>query len=119
MKVLFFLFFISTTLHSNELSDCGEYTLRGVVRPLKDGMTILVNEQTQSELQIKTTIPESSNLAAYSNKPVTVTALLTQKFDGTKGFAEKIIKADFRIPDPLNPKDTGIKLEKKVACKKP
>lgn len=119
MKVLFLFYIFSTQLNAGELSECGEYSLRGVVRPLKDGLTIIVNEKTQSELQIKTTIPESSKLGAFINKPVLVTALLTQKFNGTRGFAEQVIKAEFRLPDPLNPKDTGINLEKKVACKKP
>ncbi|MEA9357882.1 hypothetical protein SHI21_16750 [Bacteriovorax sp. PP10] len=118
MKFFFLLFFVSTTLHANELSECGEYTIKGVIRPLKDGITIVVNEKTKSELKITTTIPESSQLAAFSNRPVTVTALLNKKFDGTKGFAEKIIKTEFRLPDPMNPKDTGINLEKKGECAK-
>lgn len=118
MKLMLLAFFISTSLHAYELSECGEYTIKGVIRPLKDGITIVINEKTKSELQIKTTILESSQLAAFSNKPVTVTALLNQKFDGTKGFAEKIIKIEFRLPDPMNPTDTGVKLEKKTDCKK-
>lgn len=117
MKFLLLLL-VSTTLSANELSHCGEYTLRGVVRPLKDGLTIIVNEKTQSELQIKTSIAESSKLGAFINKPVTVSALLTQKFNGTRGFAEQILKADFRLPDPLNPKDTYVALDKKTDCKK-
>lgn len=118
MKYLLLAFFISTTLNANELSECGEYKIKGVIRPLKDGITIVVNEKTMSELKIKTTIIESSQLAAFNNKPVTVTALLDKKFDGTKGFASKIIKTEFRLPDPMNPKDTGVKLEKKVDCSK-
>lgn len=118
MKVTLLLFLMSSTLNASELSECGEYSLRGVVRPLKDGLTIVVNEKTQSEIQIKTSITESSKLGAFINKPVTVTALLTQKFNGTRGFAEHIIKADSRLPDPLNPKDTGVNLEKKSICKK-
>lgn len=119
MKVTLLLFLITSTLNASELSECGEYYLRGVVRPLKDGLTIVVNEKTQSELQIKTSITESSKLGAFINKPVTATALLTQKFNGTRGFAEQIINADFRLPNPLNPKDTGLKLIKKTECKKP
>lgn len=118
MKVLFLFYIISTTLNANEISDCGEYSLRGIVRPLPEGLTIVINENTQSEMQIKTTISESSKLGAFMDKPVTVQALLNKKFDGTKGFSEQIIKVDFRLPDPLNPKDTGVILIKKTACKK-
>lgn len=118
MKVLLLLFIVSTTLHANEISECGEYSLRGVVRPLKDGLTIVVNEKTQSEMQIKTTISESSKLGAFINKPVTANALLVKKFNGTKGFAEQVMNVDFRLPDPLNPKDTGVAFIKKADCKK-
>lgn len=118
MKFLFFIFFLSTILNADELGSCGEYTLRGVVRPLADGLTIVVNEKTKSEMQIRTTILESSKLGAFIDKPVTVTALLTHKFNGTKGFSEQILKVDFRLPDPINPQDTGLKLNKKTNCKK-
>lgn len=116
MKVLFLFLFFSTTLHAGGLSDCGEYTLRGVIRPLEDGLTIVVNEKTQSELRISMPIPEQGKIGGYINKPVTVRALLNKKFDGTKGYTTKIISSKFRLPDPLNPKDTGVNLEKKIAC---
>lgn len=117
MKTAFFMFILSTSVHAG-LSNCGEYTLKGVVRPLEHGLTVVVNEKTQSEMQITTTILESSKLGAFVNKPVTIKALLDKKFDGTKGVASKIIQAEFRLPDPLNPTDTGAILDKKTTCAK-
>lgn len=115
MKTALLFFIISSSLQA-AITDCGEYTIKGVVRPLKKGLTIVVNEKTQSEMQITTSILESSKLGAFLDKPVTVKALLVKKFDGTKGEAEKILSAEFRLPDALNPKDTGVSLDKKTEC---
>lgn len=117
MKVLC-LFLLFPTIATAGLGQCGEYTIRGVVRALPEGLTIVVNEKTQSELKITMPIFEQSKIGGHINKPVTIKALLTTQFDGTKGFTEKIISSEFRLPDPLNPKDTGLSLDKKVNCKK-
>lgn len=120
MKVLFLLFILPTIANAGiaGLSECGEYTIKGVIRPLPEGLTIVVNEKTQSELKITMPLLEQSKIGGHINKPVTIKALLTTQFDGTKGFTEKIISSELRLPDPLNPKDTGLSLDKKLDCKK-
>lgn len=120
MKLLFLFLLLPKLVFAGPsgLSECGEYTIRGIVRALPDGVTIVVNEKTQSELKIAMPIFEQSKIGGHINKPVTIKALLRTQFDGTKGFTEKIISSEFRLPNPLNPQDTGLSLDKKVDCKK-
>lgn len=118
MKYFVLLILFPTALYANGISDCGEYSIRGVVRPTSEGLSLIVNEKTQSEYKISMPIFEQGKIGGYINKPVTVRALLDKKFDGTKGYTEKILSSEFRLPDPLNPKDTGFTLDKKTNCKK-
>lgn len=101
-----------------DLSSCGEYQIRAVVRASKVGHDIIVNEKTQSELTLTMPIVERMKLAPYVDRDITAVALLNKKFDGTKGEIDQIISIESRIPDPLSPGDTGLKLIKKTACKK-
>lgn len=100
------------------LSDCGEYEVRGVIRAKKTSYEIVVNEKTQSELNIALPLHEQLKLLPYSNKPMTAVLILDKKFDGTHGISEKIISIQNRIPDPLKPGDTGLSLLKKMECTK-
>lgn len=117
MITILMLLFIPQMLLA-ELSDCGDYEVRGVVRAGKLGHEIIINEKTMSELNITLPIQEQLKLAPYVDRPMKAVILLDKKFDGTKGVSNKIISINDRIPDPLKPKDTGLELIKKTSCKK-
>jgi hypothetical protein len=102
-----------------ELSSCGEYQVRAIVRAGKVGHEIVVNEKTKSELTLTMPIEERIKLAPYVGRAITAVVLLNTKFDGTKGEIDSIISIENRIPDPMNPADTGLKLIKQTECKKP
>lgn len=102
-----------------DLTDCGEYEVKAVVRAGKVGHEIIVNEKTQSQLTLSMPVLERLKLAPYVDMPITASVVLNQKFDGSKGEIDAIVKIENRIPDPMKPGDTGIKLTKKMDCKKP
>lgn len=101
-----------------DLSGCGEYEVRAIVRAGKTSHQIIVNEKTQSELTLSMPIVERLKLAPYVDSPITAVVTLKKKFDGTKGEIDNIISIKNRIPDPMKPGDTGLKLIKKTKCKK-
>lgn len=101
-----------------ELSVCGEYEVRGIVRAKKTSHEIVVNEKTMSEINIALPIGEQLKLAPYVDRAMSANLILNKKFDGTNGTSEKIISIKNRIPDPLKPGDTGLSLIKKIECAK-
>lgn len=116
MKI-FLLLLLVPQISFADLSSCGEYQVRAVVRAGKTSHVIIVNEKTRSELTLTMPIVERLKLAPYVDRAISAVVLLNKKFDGTKGEVDNIISIESRIPDPLSPLDTGIKLIKKVECK--
>ena len=102
---------------ANIFGGCGEYIVKGVVRAGPANFAIVVNEKPQSEHLINFPIIESQKLGAYLNRPMTATIVVDVPFNGTVGSSDKIISIDSRIPDPINPTDTGFVLVKKLDCK--
>ena len=100
------------------ITSCAEYEVRGVVRSEKSISRIVVNENTMSEINIALSRSQQIKLLPYINRPVTITLILDEKFDGTKGSSQKIINVKNRIPDPLKPGDTGVMIKNKMECKK-
>jgi hypothetical protein len=99
------------------ISDCGNYQVSGVVRSKKDGPVIVINEKTQSEITITLPIQNEAKVAPYINKAIAATISFERKPSRTEVVG--IIKSiEVRIPNPLDPKDTGIKFLSKVECKK-
>ena len=115
LLLVFFLFTISASLFAEDwtgFSGCGTYEVSGTARSLKKSLVILVNEKSKSEMIINVPIINEPMLAPYLDKPI----LATLDFDKSKSEGTvKIIKS--RIPNPLNPMDTGIKLMSKADCK--
>lgn len=116
--ILAFLILTLPLLSLADLSDCGEYEVRGVVRAKSTSYEIVVNEKTMSEINIAFSMNEQLKLLPYADKAMTAVLILDKKFDGTKGQSEKIINIKSRIPDPLRPDDTGLSLLKKMKCTK-
>lgn len=111
------LFFMTPTLCLAALSECGEYEIKGVVKAGKAGYEIVVNEKTRSELRIQLPTAEQLKVLPYADRAMTANVLLQKKFDGTKGLSDKIISIKTRIPNPLDPQDTGLSLITKSECK--
>lgn len=118
MKFFLFLFFIPATLFAEVITDCGEYTAKGVVRAKEDGIKLIVNEKTQSEYVISMPKLEQGKIAGHIDRDVTVKLVLDKSMNAQQGSTDNIISIDFRIPDPLRPGDTGFTLDKKLPCKK-
>lgn len=129
MRLLISLTFLISTLFSicslsssalaldwTGISNCGTYQVKGVGRLSDKGLMIVVNEKSQSEVTIIVPIENEAFLAPYVDKAMEASVLFTAKPKGSK--AEGIIKEiKSRIPNPINPKDTGIKFISKAACK--
>lgn len=98
-------------------TDCGEYKIAGVVRRIDDSLKIVVNEKTLSEKIISLALLESGKLGPYLDHAVHVSVMLNKKFDGTKAEASGITQAPSdRLPDPMNPQDTGFLLITPSPC---
>ena len=117
MKYLLLLLLVPQIIFAETITECGEYTARGVVRAKPAGLALIVNEKTLSEYVITMSITEQAQISSLIDKTATVQLVLDKKFNGQTGSTSKIISAKFRIPDPLNPEDTGFKLDKKLDCK--
>lgn len=117
-SILFFLFLTLPQISFAELSDCGEYEVRGIVRSNDKGYGIVVNEKTMSEMTIALPLREQLKILPYADKPMSAVMVLDKKFDGTKGESDNLISIKNRIPDPLRPADTGLALLKKMECNK-
>ena len=100
-------------------STCGKYSIRGVARIEKDEILFVVNEKSKSQITLSLPIIEQAKLGPYINRPVTLTASLVKKMDGTKGsIAEIFDSPKGRVPDPLRAGDTGFKLLTAQDCLK-
>jgi hypothetical protein len=121
MRSLFFcfVFLLPSSVFAEAwtgISDCGIYRVKGVARSTPNGLIIVVNEKSKSEINIK--IPEHNEafLAPYVDKAIEASVKIVNKSQGSS--VEGIImKIASRIPNPINPKDTGIKLSSKALCK--
>lgn len=118
MKFFLFALFLPSLLFAETITECGEYTAKGVVRAKEDGIKFIVNEKTMSEYVISMPRLEQGKIAGHIDRDVTVKLILDKKFDGQKGVTDNIISIESRIPDPLKPGDTGFTLDKKTSCKK-
>lgn len=103
-------------LKAEIIESCGEYTARGIVRAKADGIKLIINEKTLSEYVISMPTLEQAKIAGFIDKDVSVSLILNKKTIGQKLESSEIRSATFRIPDPLNPKDTGFTLIKEVKC---
>lgn len=117
MKYFFILSFIPALTLADVVTDCGEYTVKGVVRG-GVGISIVVNEKTQSEYTIVMPVEEMAKIGSYLDDAVTAKLKIEKIISPVKGEIKKIISIDRRIPNPLNPEDTGLKLDKKFDCLK-
>lgn len=113
-SVLSLLFFSEATKAT--LTECGEYSANGVVRAKSDGIKFIINEKTLSEFVISLPVLEQMKIAGFVDKDVTIVLLLNKKTIGQKLESSEIRSATLRIPDPLNPKDTGLSLRKGEKC---
>lgn len=117
--ILTFVLLLSSVTIAQEwtgISDCGIYQVNGIGRSTKEGLALVVNEKTKSEFTINVPIMNGPFLAPYVDKAIQASVEISKKATGSK--IEGIIKEiKSRIPDPLNPKDTGVKLILKAACK--
>lgn len=114
-----FTLLISSSLFAQDwtgISDCGVYQVNAVARSVKNGLVIIVNEKTKSEITISVPVQNEAYLAPYVDRAMTASVIFAKKSQGAK--VEGTIKEiKSRIPNPINPMDTGIKLISKAECK--
>jgi hypothetical protein len=95
---------------------CGLYQVRAIARSIKNIPMIVINEKTQSEIVLTLPIENEPTLAPYINRAFLAEVQIEKKMIGPNG--KGIVKnIKTRLPDPLNPTDTGIKLITKSECK--
>lgn len=98
------------------ISDCGTYQVRGVARSANSAPHIIVNEKTKSQFSIIVPIENEAYLAPYLNREIEAMVLFEKRVQGQK--VEGLIKEmKLRVPNPINPLDTGVKLVSKTGCK--
>ncbi|MBP9681544.1 MAG: hypothetical protein KBD76_09075 [Bacteriovorax sp.] len=97
------------------VNDCGLYQARGIVRLVKHIPVVVINEESLSEIILSIPNKNEFLLAPYLDMPVEAKIKIQKLVYGNhiKGEIEAIHE---RIPNPLNPKDTGIKLVRKSKC---
>lgn len=113
------LLMISSSLFSQEswtgITVCGLYSAKGIVRSYKDGLVINVNEKTKSEIIISVPIMNEPKLAPYLNKAVEA-SIEFKKLTPHLKLLGTVTQIKSRLPNPIDPSDTGIKLISKGAC---
>lgn len=118
MKLIILLTLLTPSIVYSSLGNCGLYEARGIVRDIKSNSVLVINEKTLSETQIHFSIAEQAKILLYENKDVTAKVLLLEKFNGTVGVSDAVSEVNRRIPNPLNPEDTGLILITKKDCTK-
>lgn len=116
---LYFIFLLLPSLvHSTEwtgVNSCGYYQARGIVRLVKQIPVIVINEKSLSEIILSIPIKKEPLLAPYLNKAIEAKVKIN-KLHPANLLSGEILSIHDRVPDPLNPRDTGIKQERKTKC---
>lgn len=117
MKILVILIFnlLSSNIHAATFK-CGLYTLQGVVRETPDDFEVVINEKTASEIKVSVTGIDLVKLASYKDKSIQAEIVLTENQYGHDLTVKEISNIKVRIGNPLNPKDTFIKLVSPKNC---
>lgn len=121
MKLIAFCFFIIAFVGKAEdwtgFKTCGKYAVRGIVRKSVDrALVIVINEKTASEITFSVPIKEEPILAPYIDRPTVATVTIDNLSKGSKILGH-VNNIDLRLPNPLNPADTGVSLISKGQCK--
>ena len=91
---------------------CGLYQLKGVVRTLKDAPTIIVNEETLSEMRFSFSDNDLENFKLFENAEVEADVYLNEPMKGSNGVAT------IHMPNILDPNDTGMSFISNSKCSK-
>lgn len=114
--VLLILNLISSNIYASSFK-CGLYTLQGVVRETPDDFEVVINEKTASEIKVTLNEIDLVKLASYKDKSIQADIILTEDQYGHDLTVKEISNIKVRISNPLNPKDTFIKLVSPKNCK--
>lgn len=98
------------------LTQCGQYNLNGVIRDSQTGPLLVVNEKTLSEYKISFNSNDSLKAAIYLDRHISAKIKITKLNNSYTLEDVELISIESRIPNPLNPQDTFIKLDKKLSC---
>lgn len=112
-------FSLTSTLLAKDwtgLSACGNYKVKGIVRSSKEGLFIVVNEKSQSEITISVPAQNEATLAPYVDKDIEASVSVSKKLSAAKALGT-VSEINSRVPNPINPVDTGIQLISKGKCK--
>jgi hypothetical protein len=115
---IFIFLFLSLPIQAQSwsgVSECGLYQVKGVVHSNPNGPVIVVNEKSQSEIIISVPLTNEAKLAPYLNRAMVATIQVLKK-PIAQSFSATIKAIQSRIPNPLSPQDTGIKIISKEKC---
>jgi hypothetical protein len=116
LSAIFLTFFITPNQQNwSGITVCGSYQVSGIVRAFKSGLVMVVNEKTQSEIVISVPIPNEAKLAPYLDKSMLATVAFVKKPQASH-YQAVVQNIAARIPNPLSPKDSGIKILSEAKC---
>jgi len=116
MKYLFIFNLLYSTSAFAIIQKCGEYKFSGKMIKDQNKVTLLINEKTQSEYKV--TFDDNSSFKAriYLNDHVDGKIKITT-LEGVTSFKDStLLEISQRIPNPLNPRDTYLSLNKEQKC---
>lgn len=116
MKFFFFILFFHSSLCLAAVSECGQYNANGVIRQKGEEIVLIVNEGTQSAYSIVFNDQELIKLTPYLDEPVRISFDINKSPTSFILKADKILKIDERIPNPLMAQDTFLKIKTKRKC---
>jgi hypothetical protein len=113
------IFILFILINSSSAWSCGDYLVKAQV-VMKNGVaSLVVNPETQSEINLKVKFSESSKLSPYIGRMISSKVTIPEKMDFTQGIVTSIAEITTILPDPLAPgKGTSLKLIKIRNCKK-
>ena len=117
---LLFWFLIPLTKAASDwsgISQCGQYQVSGIARSTKKGPVIVVNENSQSEFRITVPLTNEARIVPYLDKALIATVSF-EKQPVDYHYQGVVIEIGSRIPNPLSPKDSGVKMLSGAKCKK-
>jgi hypothetical protein len=113
------LFLFSSNLLAQNwtgIDKCGEFQVKGIARYLNHNPVIIVNEKSRSEIIISVPTKNTAFITPYIDKPLQATVKFEKEFHVSQ--VEGVIKdIKSRLPNPIDPKDTGFSFVSKGECK--
>jgi hypothetical protein len=104
MKIIILCILIFRIFANEPQKECGKYKIGGMLRQDKEnfGFTLLINENTQSEFQLKISKKDYLKILPYIDTQVLIIGDIEKTNRTFHGELNSIESIERTIPDPLN-----------------